>query len=105
LTAKICRGKKVNIVKRPYVSCREMLLRGDVDFLVYRQEQWLLDQTENITVTPIDTGSATGYLEPAVLVNKENYNIAGILKPYLSVPNIAEGQKAVLENRRRAVIF
>jgi hypothetical protein len=103
LTQKLCKGKKITIIERPYLTCRAMFLSGDIDFLVYRDEQRLRDTKS--TVIPIEGGGKPDYLIPAVLINKNNYHIASILKLWLDSRIIAEGQSAVLEFRREPIVF
>jgi hypothetical protein len=103
LAKKLCKGKKIKIIERPYLTCRAMFLSGDIDFLVYRDEQRLRDA--KVTVTPIEGGGKPDYLVPAVLINKNNYHIADILKLWLDSRIIAEGQAAVLDFRREPIVF
>jgi hypothetical protein len=103
LTRTLCGEKNVRIIERPYNSCLAMFLSGDIDFLVFRRYQGL--STANMSVTPIEDGENPEYLVPAVLINKNNYNITNILKPYLDSYIVAEGQAAVLEGRRTPQIF
>lgn len=103
LTQKLCKGKKVRIIERPYNSCLAMFLSGDIDFLVFRYYQGL--RNAKILVAPIKNGGSPDYLVPVVLINKNNYNIANILKPYFASHIVAEGQAAVLEHRRTPQIF
>jgi hypothetical protein len=103
LTRKVCGGKNARLIERPYNICLAMFLSGDIDFLVFRYYQGL--KKACVSVIPIENGENPEYLAPAVLINKNNYNIAGILKPYLDISVITEGQTAVLTGYRTPQIF
>ncbi|MDR2483540.1 MAG: GntR family transcriptional regulator [Treponema sp.] len=103
LTQKICRGKNVRIIERPYNSCWALFLAGDADFLVFRYYQSLRDA--KVAVSPIESGGDPDFITPAVLINTNNYHIAAILKPYLDPRIIAEGQAAVKERRQAPQIY
>jgi hypothetical protein len=103
LTKKICKGKKVKLIECPYVTCRALFMAGDIDFLVYRHEEWTKDA--RFTASPIEYNNQTDYLIPAALINRNNYNIEKILKPYLRSEIIAAGQTAVLEHRHELTIY
>ena len=103
LTKKICKGKKVKLIERPYVTCRALFMAGDIDFLVYRHEKWVQDP--KFTAIPIEYKNEADYLIPAVLINRHNYNIEKILEPYLRSDVIAKGQTAVLEHRHEFTIY
>ena len=103
LTKELCKGKKIVIIERPYLTCRAMFLAGDIDYMVYRHEQKV--RGENFKVTPIENGDDPGYIIPALLISKNNYNIANILKPYLCPDTINEGQTAVMNKSREPIIY
>ena len=103
LTKDLCKGKKVILIERPYITCRAMFLAGDIDFLVYRREHWIKEA--NIRVLPIAGGDDPKLLLPAILINKDNYNIGNIIKPYLFPDSICKVQTAVMENRREPIIY
>jgi hypothetical protein len=98
LTERLCRGKKVRIIERPYITCRALFLSGEIDFLVYRCESWKYDPKKE--TIPLEDGQSEDYTIPAIVINKKNYNIGNILKSLLNPSIIAEGQSAVLEERR-----
>jgi hypothetical protein len=103
LTKQICRGKKVKIIESPYVTCRALFLAGEIDFIVYRNESWI--RQHKISTHPLTYSRKEDYLLPAVLINKQNYNIGNILKTFLESPFIAESQTAVMEHRREMRIY
>ena len=103
LTKELCKGIKVRLIERPYLTCRAMFLAGDVDFFVYRYDKFGSDPP--FYKIPIENGDDPAYLIPAITINKNNYNIDNILKPYLCSVAIREGQLAVMENRREPVVF
>jgi hypothetical protein len=103
LTRRLCRGKKARIIERPYLTCRALFISGEIDFLVYRNESWI--QEYQVSAIPIENGEKAEYLTPAILINRQNYNIGNILKVFLRPPLIAESQTAVLERRREMQIY
>jgi DNA-binding transcriptional regulator YhcF (GntR family) len=103
LTKCLCKGKKVRIIERPYITCRALFLSGEIDFLVYRDGIWEYDS--KIETIPLEDGGNHDYITPVILVNKKNYNIGNILKSLLNPVTIAEGQSAVLEKRREAQYY
>jgi hypothetical protein len=103
LTKRFCRGKKVRIIKRPYLTCRALFISGEIDFLIHRDEAWI--QEYKVPSVPLEYGRGSSYLLPAVLINKNNYNIGNILKAFLRPPLIAESQNAVLEHRKEIQIY
>ncbi|MDR3130013.1 MAG: GntR family transcriptional regulator [Treponema sp.] len=103
LTKRFCKGKKVRIIERPYVTCRALFISGDIDFMIYRDEAWIRDY--KIPAIPFKYGQTSNYLLPAILINKHNYNIGNILKPFLRPSIIAENQTAVLEHRKEIQIY
>jgi hypothetical protein len=103
LTMRLCKGKKIRILERSYVTCRALFIAGEIDFLVYRNENWI--QTYKISVTPLEYSRELEYILPAILINKQNYNIGNILKSFLSPSLIAESQTAVLEHRKEMQIY
>jgi hypothetical protein len=98
LAKRLCRGKKVRFIERPYITCRALFLSGEIDFLVFRDMVWKHNQ--NIETIPLDDGGNRDYIVPAVLISKKNYNMGNILKSLLKPSVIAAGQTAVLEGRR-----
>jgi hypothetical protein len=103
LTRQLCRGKKARIIERPYVTCRALFIAGEIDFLVYRNEDWI--ETYKVAAEPIGRGRQREYMLPAILINKQNYNIGNILKAFIRPPLIAESQTAVLEHRKEMQIY
>jgi hypothetical protein len=103
LTQRYCKGKKVRIIERPYVTCRALFISGEIDFLIYRDETWLRDY--QVQTIPLEYGRESTYLLPAILINKNNYSIGNILKTFLRPPVIAESQTAVLEHRKEMQIY
>jgi hypothetical protein len=103
LTVRLCRGKKVRIIERPYITCRALFISGEIDFLVYRNESWI--QEYQVPVIPIKDGGKADYLTPVILINRQNYNIGNILAAFLRPPLIAESQTAVLEHRKEMQIY
>jgi hypothetical protein len=103
LTRRLCRGKKARIIERPYITCRALFIAGEIDFLVYRNESWI--QEYQVSAIPLKDGGKAEYLTPAILINRQNYNIGNILKVFLRPPLIAESQTAVLERRREMQIY
>jgi hypothetical protein len=103
LTKRLCKGKKVRIIERPYVTCRALFISGEIDFLVYRNETWI--QEYKIPAIPLEYERGSTYLLPAILINKHNYNIGNILKMFLRPPLIAESQTAILEHRKEMQIY
>jgi hypothetical protein len=103
LTRRLCRGKKARIIERPYITCRALFISGEIDFLVYRNESWI--QEYRVSAVPIENGGKADYLTPAILINKQNYNIGNILRVFLRPPLIAESQGAVLERRKEMQIY
>jgi hypothetical protein len=97
LTTRLCRGKKVRIIERPYITCRALFLSGEIDFLVFRYGGWKDDS--KIEMIPLED-AGEDYTTPAILINKKNYNMGNILKSLLIPAIIAQGQTAVLEGRR-----
>ena len=98
LTGRLCEGKKVRIIERPYITCRALFLSGEIDFLVFRDTAW--EHEPKIERIPIDGGGDEEYTVPAILVNKKNYDMGTILKSLLNTSVVAKGQAAVLERRR-----
>jgi hypothetical protein len=103
LTKRLCRGKKARIIERPYVTCRALFISGEIDFLVYRDEDWI--RKYKVKAIPLEYGRGSAYLLPAILVNNRNYNIGNILKAFLRPPLIAESQTAVLEHRKEMQVY
>jgi hypothetical protein len=103
LTRRLCRGKKARIIERPYITCRALFIAGEIDFLVYRNESWI--QEYQVSAVPIENGGKAEYLTPAILINRQNYNIGNILRVFLQPPLIAESQTAVLERRKEMQIY
>jgi hypothetical protein len=103
LTMRLCKGKKVRIVERPYITCRALFLSGEIDFLVFRDTVWKHDP--KIETIPVDGGGDEEYVVPAVLVSKKNYNMGNILKSLLDPSIIAGGQSAVFEGRREVQYY
>jgi hypothetical protein len=103
LTRRLCRGKKVRIIERPYITCRALFISGEIDFLVYRNEKWI--QEYHVSTQPLENSREAEYLTPAILINKQNYNIGNILKTFLLPPLIAESQTAVLEHRKEMQVY
>jgi hypothetical protein len=103
LTKRLCQGKKVRFIECPYVTCRALFIAGGIDFLVYRDEAWLREY--NVSTIPLEDGQEPGYLLPAILINKQNYNIGAILGSFLRPAVIAESQLAVLEHRKEMQIY
>jgi hypothetical protein len=103
LTKRFCRGKKVRLVERPYITCRALFLSGEIDFLVFRDMGW--KNNPEIETIPLDGGENRDYIVPAVLVNKKNYNMGAILKSLLAPPVIAGGQAAILQGRREVQYY
>jgi hypothetical protein len=98
LTRRLCKGKKVRIIERPYITCRALFLSGEIDFLVFRDT--VRNNKPKIEKIPLEGGGDKKYVIPAVLINKKNYNMKNILKSLLDPSIIAQGQTAVLEGRR-----
>jgi DNA-binding transcriptional regulator YhcF (GntR family) len=103
LTKRFCKGKKVRIIERPYVTCRALFISGKIDFLIYRNETWI--QEYNVPAIPLEYELASTYLLPAILINKHNYNIGTILKAFLRPSLIAESQAAVMDHRKEMQIY
>jgi hypothetical protein len=103
LTKRFCKGKKVRIIERPYVTCRALFISGEIDFLVYRDETWIREY--NVPAIPLEYGREASCLLPAVLINKHNYNIGNILKTFLRPRLIAESQTAVMEHRKEMQVY
>jgi hypothetical protein len=103
LTKRFCRGKKIRIIERPYVTCRALFIAGEIDFLIYRNEAWIREY--KVPAVPLEYGRGPAYLLPAVLINKNNYNIGTVLKAFLRAPLIAESQRDVLEHRKEIQIY
>jgi hypothetical protein len=103
LTKRFCRGKKARIIERPYVTCRALFISGGIDFLIHRDEAWI--QEYKVPSIPLEYGRGSSYLLPAVLINKNNYNIGNILRAFLRPPLIAESQNAVLKHRKEMQIY
>jgi hypothetical protein len=103
MTKRFCKGKKVRVIERPYVTCRALFISGDIDFLIYRDETWIRDY--KVQAIPLEYGRGSNYLLPAILINKHNYNIGNILKAFLRSSIIAESQTAVLEHRKEMQIY
>jgi hypothetical protein len=103
LTKQLCRGKKARIIEKPYITCRALFISGEIDFLVYRNESWIGEY--HVSAAPIKNGGGADYLVPAILVNKQNYNIGNILGSFLRPSLIADSQTAVLERRKEMRIY
>jgi hypothetical protein len=103
LTKRLCKGKKVRLIECPYITCRALLIAGEIDFLVYRNETWIYEYA--LSVRPLEDGQEPDYLLPAILINKQNYNIGTILGSFLRPAIIAESQLAVLEHRKEMQIY
>jgi hypothetical protein len=103
LTKRFCRGEKIRLIERPYVTCRALFIAGEIDFLIYRDEAWIREY--KVSAAPLEYGQGPAYLLPAVLINKNNYNIGTILKVFLRPILIAESQKDVLEHRKEIQIY
>jgi hypothetical protein len=103
LTKRFCRGKKIRIIERPYVTCRALFIAGEIDFLIYRNEAWIREY--KVSAVPLEYGRGAAYLLPAVLINKNNYNIGTVLKAFLRPRLIAESQRDVLEHRKEIQIY
>jgi hypothetical protein len=103
LTRQLCRGKKTRIIERPYVTCRALFIAGEIDFLVYRNENWI--EKYKVAAEPLEYGRQAEYILPAILINKQNYNIGNILRTFLRPPLVAESQAAVLERRKEIQIY
>jgi hypothetical protein len=103
LTKRLCRGKKVRIIEKPYITCRALFIAGEIDFLVYRNESWI--QEYQVAAAPIDNGGKAEYIVPVILINRQNYNIGNILRAFLQPALIAGSQTAVLERRKEMQIY
>jgi hypothetical protein len=103
LTKRLCRGKKVRIVEKPYITCRALFIAGEIDFLVYRNESWI--QEYHVSTVPIVNGERPEYLMPVILINQQNYNIGNILRAFLRPSLIACSQTAVKEHRKEMQIY
>jgi DNA-binding transcriptional regulator YhcF (GntR family) len=103
LTKRLCRGKKVRIIEKPYITCRALFISGEIDFLVYRNESWI--QEYHVSTVPIENGEKAEYIIPVILINRQNYNIGNILRAFLRPSLIADSQTAVLERRKEMQIY
>jgi hypothetical protein len=103
LTKRLCRGKKVRIIEKPYITCRALFISGEIDFLVYRNESWI--QEYHVATIPVENGGKAEYIVPVVLINRQNYNIGNILRTFLRPALIACSQTAVKERRKEMQIY
>jgi hypothetical protein len=111
LTSLACKGKKVNLIEMPYISCNFAFLAGNVDAVIMQGELSSIYPSLNnlffmnerricmdhISVVPVVGEKVEKLKQPVILVNRNNYGIGGVLKNYLSGNVVAHIQRLVIE--------
>ncbi len=118
LTQALIAGKQVRLVEMPFIPSRQAFFSGQVDCVVMRGESpypMSALQTGIPSFPPIYTGERSlvpisGALidemqQPVVLVNKNNYGMAGILSSYLGGDLVANIQKRVIDQQMTPQFF
>lgn len=102
LTNTLCESIDVTYVTCSYTSTRAKFMAGEVDCVIYRDEEW----ADNSKKFPIKAAAeAEGYLRPTILVNSKNYGLDNILLKYLKDSLIAKRQQDVVDGVMEAQFF
>ena len=102
LTQQVCREKKVELIEDTITGARELFERGVVDAMVFRQDSWM-DAIPDISIVPLD--GQDGSTEPILLANQENYCIDKLLTSVFMPKEIADIQREVKNDQRKARFF
>ena len=98
ITRRLCENKKVIIKEMPLMTANYAFYTGEIDCMVFRDAiqrdsesllKFILNSDvkispNQISEVQIEDDDLVGMQIPVVLINKDNYGMAGILKNYLS---------------------
>ena len=121
LTRLLCRGKRVNLVERPYLSASIAFLSGEVDAVIYRGDLDILlndlyalpftmekqISRQEVSVLPIGPAKKAEMQLPVVMTNKKKYGMAGVIRRYLKSESdiVAHIQKQVIDQQAAPRFF
>lgn len=119
LTRLFCKGKKVELLEMPYISCNFAFLAGNIDAVIMQGELSSLYPSLNnlfimnehriplghISAIPVAGEKAKKLKQPVIIVNRNNYGIGGILKNYLSGNAVAHIQRLVIDFKMAPLFY
>ena len=96
ITELVCRGKNVQVLEMSYVDSYIAFVRKQVDLLVSRFESGFAEKYhvryEGLSHFNCDVDSTT----PVIVVNKENYGIAKLIRNIINPKEIGNIQQQVI---------
>lgn len=103
ITKQLCEGKNVTYVEFPYIAIEDLLLKRNVDCVVYRNLDWsgLIDIVPSARkITGIHGFSEKETKTPVILSHKDNYGINKLIRRYVSQENTKRVQEEVLNGKK-----